>query len=122
MNRTLGRQHPTIRRLRALRRDPRLRREESLSEEEIIVYLVHSRVTEQRASEEVAEQWEIFGEDSELGRAIRMIAVDEVNHLAYTHEELLRFCAAGHDRFVRSLLLKDVSAQRTGMFHALEAE
>ena len=75
-----------------------------LSDEEIIAYLVHSRVTEQRASEEVDLQKRIFADDPEIGRAVRMIADDEVNHLAYTHEELLRFCEQGHDARVRDLL------------------
>jgi hypothetical protein len=33
-----------------------------------------------------------------------MISNDEDNHLAYTHEELLRFAAAGHGRLIRSTL------------------
>ena len=82
----------------------RLREDRMLSDEEIIAYLVHSRVTEQRASEEVDMQKRIFEDDPEIGRAVRMIADDEVNHLAYTHEELLRFCEQGHDARVRDLL------------------
>jgi rubrerythrin len=82
----------------------RLRKDEPLSDDEIIKYLVHSRVTEQRAAEEVAEQGRIFGDDPELGRAVRMIADDEENHLAYTHEELLRFCEEGHGERIHSLL------------------
>jgi len=82
----------------------RLREERPLADEELIRYLVHSRVTEQRAAEEVDQQKEMFGEDPDLGRAIRMIADDEVNHLSFTHEELKRFCDLGHERLVRSML------------------
>ena len=82
----------------------RLREDRPLSDEEIIAYLVHSRVTEQRAAEEVEMQKRIFGDDPEIGRAVRMIANDEVKHLAYTHEELLRFCDQGHRERIRDLL------------------
>jgi hypothetical protein len=82
----------------------RLRREDPLSDEEILRYLVHSRVTEQRASEEVDTQKKLFADDPELGKAIRMIADDEVNHLAYCHEELLRFSQRGHAETIRSML------------------
>ncbi len=82
----------------------RLREDRPLSDEEIITYLVHSRVTEQRAYEEVDLQTRIFGDDPEIGRAVRMIAADEVNHLAYTHEELLRFCERGHRARVQAML------------------
>lgn len=82
----------------------RLRREEPLSDEEILKYLVHSRVTEQRAAEEVAMQKKLFGEDPDLGKAIRMISSDEDNHLAYCHEELLRFAELGHRDLIRRML------------------
>jgi hypothetical protein len=82
----------------------RLRREEPLSDDEILRYLVHSRVTEQRAAEEVATQKELFADDPELGKAIRMIAEDEENHLAYCHEELLRFAEQGHAAKIRAML------------------
>ena len=89
----------------------RLSRDEPLSDEEIIVYLVHSRVTEQRAAEEVAEQYRIFADDPELGRAVKLIAADEARHLAYTHEELLRFCELGHAEFVRRMLHRYAKAE-----------
>ena len=89
----------------------RLREDRALSDEEIIVYLVHSRVTEQRAAEEVEMQRRVFGDDPEIGRAIRMIADDEVKHLAYTHEELLRFCEQGHGERVRDLLRQYARAE-----------
>jgi rubrerythrin len=82
----------------------RLHRDEPLSDEELLRYLVHSRVTEQRAHEEIEEQRRIFADDPELGRAVRMIAEDELNHLSYTHEELARLCAGGHRDRIRALL------------------
>ena len=39
-------------------------------DEELLQYLVHSRVTEQRASEEVEQQKQLFGDDPEIGRAL----------------------------------------------------
>ena len=82
----------------------RLRRDDPLSDEEILRYLVHSRVTEQRAAEEVATQKQLFADDPELGKAIRMICDDEENHLAYCHEELLRFGRQGHAGTIRTML------------------
>ena len=82
----------------------RLREERPLGEEELLRYLVHSRVTEQRAAEEVAQQVAVFGGDPELGKAVRTIADDERNHLAYCHEELSRFEAKGHGALVRRML------------------
>jgi rubrerythrin len=82
----------------------RLQREAPLEEEELLRYLAHSRVTEQRAHEEVEQQRRIFGDDPELGRAVRMIAEDEVNHLSYTHEELARFCTRGYRARIRAML------------------
>ena len=82
----------------------RLQRDEKLSIEELLAYLVHSRVTEQRASEEVDLLVEIFGEDEEIGPIVRMIADDEVNHLSYCHEELMRLAEAGHAETIRAML------------------
>ncbi len=82
----------------------RLRRDDPLSDEELLVYLVHSRVTEQRAAEEVATQARLFRDDPELGKVIHMIADDEENHLAYCHEELLGFAARGHGERIRRML------------------
>lgn len=89
----------------------RLRRDEVLGDEELLRYLAHSRVTEQRAHEEVEQQLAIFGDDPELGRAIRMIADDERNHLSYTHEELARFCARGYAPLVRAMLREYARAE-----------
>jgi rubrerythrin len=82
----------------------RLHQDRPLSEEELLAYLVHSRVTEQRASEEIELQRRIFRGDPELGRAVEMIAEDEVNHLAYCHEELLRFAERGHRARIEEML------------------
>jgi rubrerythrin len=82
----------------------RLRRDEPLEDVEILRYLVHSRVTEQRAAEEVAAQKELFADDPELGKAIRMIADDEERHLAYCHEELLRYSQRGYAATIRAML------------------
>ncbi|MGJ5750404.1 hypothetical protein FB563_5300 [Streptomyces puniciscabiei] len=82
----------------------RLRRDEPLGERDIIVYLAHSRVTEQRAAEQMKLLLTLFADHPEVGRAVRMISDDEDRHLAYTHEELLRFAAAGHGRLIQRTL------------------
>ncbi|GGW49447.1 hypothetical protein GCM10010503_27870 [Streptomyces lucensis JCM 4490] len=82
----------------------RLRRDEPLTEHDIIVYLAHSRVTEQRAAEQMRLLLRHFAGHPELGRAVRRISDDEDNHLAYTHEELLRLAAAGHGRLIQRTL------------------
>ena len=61
----------------------RLSREEPLTERDIIVYLAHSRVTEQRASEQMRLLLKHFAGHPTLGRAVKMISRDEDNHLAY---------------------------------------
>ncbi|MEV4330214.1 ferritin-like domain-containing protein [Streptomyces sp. NPDC049597] len=82
----------------------KLRRDEPLTEEDIVVYLAHSRVTEQRAADQMVMLVKHFGDHPEVGRAIRMISADEDNHLAYCHEELLRLAAAGHGRRIQQVL------------------
>ncbi|MFD0392975.1 ferritin-like domain-containing protein [Streptomyces nogalater] len=82
----------------------RLRRDEPLTVRDIVVYLAHSRVTEQRAADQMALLRGHFADHPEIGKALRMIADDEDNHLAYTHEELLRLAAAGHGRLIRRTL------------------
>jgi rubrerythrin len=89
----------------------RLSEDRELGDEELLAYLVHSRVTEQRAAEEVQQQLEIFRDDPELGKAVRTIAGDEENHLAYCHEELLRFVAMGHGQRVRRMLRRYALAE-----------
>lgn len=81
-----------------------LRREEKLTEREIIAYLVHSRVTEQRAAEQMRALRKYAGSRQDISRAIKMISEDEDNHLAYCHEELLRLAAAGHADTIRRTL------------------
>jgi hypothetical protein len=82
----------------------RLRREERLTEPDIVTYLAHSRVTEQRASEQMQALRKYAGDRPDVGRAVRVISSDEDNHLAYCHEELLRLAAAGHAEFIRHTL------------------
>jgi rubrerythrin len=89
----------------------RLRAEEPLSDEEIIRYLAHSRVTEQRAADEVQQMKAAYGDHPEVGKAIRMIADDEENHLAYCHEELIRFSEAGHRDLVERTLREYARAE-----------
>ena len=81
-----------------------LQRDEQLTEGDIITYLAHSRVTEQRASEQMRTLRKYAGYHRDVGRAIRMIADDEDNHLAYCHEELLRLASAGHAETIRRVL------------------
>ncbi|MBD9733350.1 ferritin-like domain-containing protein [Streptomyces sp. H28] len=82
----------------------RLRRDEALTVQDIVTYLAHSRVTEQRASEQMELLRKHFADHPELGRAVRMISNDEDNHLAYCHEELLRLARAGHGRAIQRAL------------------
>ncbi|MFJ8477749.1 ferritin-like domain-containing protein [Kitasatospora sp. NPDC094011] len=82
----------------------RLTGDAPLTEREIITYLAHSRVTEQRAAEQMRRLVRVYGDDPELGRAMRMISADEDNHLAYCHEELLRLAAQGHGPYIRHAL------------------
>lgn len=82
----------------------RLVEDRPLAAEEIILYLAHSRKTEQRAAEQVAQMLACMGDDPELGRGLAIVADDEVNHLSYCHEELLRFSGAGHAVLIRDTL------------------
>jgi hypothetical protein len=75
-----------------------------LTQRDVITYLAHSRVTEQRAAEQMALLLKHFADHPDLGRAVRMISADEDNHLAYSHEELLRLAAAGHGRYIQRTL------------------
>ncbi|KQX47838.1 MULTISPECIES: hypothetical protein [unclassified Streptomyces] len=89
----------------------KLRRDQRLTEEDVIVYLAHSRVTEQRAADQMRMLVTYFGDHPELGRAIRMIDNDEANHLAYCHEELLRLARAGHGRLIQRTLRDSALAE-----------
>ncbi|BFV57835.1 hypothetical protein KCMC57_up29390 [Kitasatospora sp. CMC57] len=82
----------------------RLRSTAPLDDREIITYLAHSRVTEQRASEQMRQLVKAYEANPELDKALRMISADEDNHLAYCHEELLRLAAAGHGPYIRRTL------------------
>jgi rubrerythrin len=81
-----------------------LRRDKTLTGRDIITYLAHSRVTEQRASEQMRTLRKYAGYHRDVGRAIRMISDDEDNHLAYCNEELLRLASAGHADTIRRAL------------------
>ncbi|MBO8185670.1 ferritin-like domain-containing protein [Streptomyces spirodelae] len=89
----------------------KLRHDEPLTEHDILTYLAHSRVTEQRAAEEMILLKKVAGDHPELGRAVKMISKDEDNHLAYCHEELLRLAEAGHSRAIRALLRESALAE-----------
>ncbi|MFD5746834.1 ferritin-like domain-containing protein [Streptomyces sp. NPDC127033] len=82
----------------------KLRRDETLTEDDILVYLAHSRITEQRAADQMEMLVRYFGDHPEVGKAIRMISADEDNHLAYCHEELLLLARRGHGRAVQRAL------------------
>ncbi|MGW7416346.1 ferritin-like domain-containing protein [Streptomyces sp. NPDC054863] len=89
----------------------KLRADEPLTEEDILVYLAHSRVTEQRAADQMDMLVTYFGDHPEAGRPIRMICHDEENHLAYCHEELLRLAALGHGRTIQRVLRECVRVE-----------
>ncbi|MCB5181322.1 ferritin-like domain-containing protein [Streptomyces antimicrobicus] len=89
----------------------KLRRDEPLTEHDIVVYLSHSRVTEQRAADQMDALVAHFGDHPELGKAIRMISNDEDNHLAYCHEELLRLNHRGHGRTIQRVLRESALAE-----------
>jgi hypothetical protein len=55
----------------------RLRRGQKLTEDDIITYLARSRVTEQRASEQMRTLRKYAGSRPDIGRAITMISADE---------------------------------------------
>ncbi|WP_369257031.1 ferritin-like domain-containing protein [Streptomyces sp. R35] len=82
----------------------KLKSDQPLTVRDILTYLAHSRVTEQRASEQMELLRKHFADDPDIGRAVKMISGDEDNHLAYCHEELLRFAHAGHGRAIQEAL------------------
>ena len=82
----------------------KLKDDQPLTVQDVVTYLAHSRVTEQRASEQMDLLRRHFADHPDIGRAVRMISVDEDNHLAYCHEELLRFAHAGHGRAIQRAL------------------
>ncbi|WP_406370499.1 ferritin-like domain-containing protein [Streptomyces sp. NBC_00647] len=82
----------------------KLKDDQPLTVQDIVTYLAHSRVTEQRASEQMDLLRKHFADHPEIGRAVKMISGDEDNHLAYCNEELLRFAYAGHGRAIQRTL------------------
>jgi hypothetical protein len=82
----------------------RLRGDQELTDHDIITYLAHSRVTEQRASRQMRSLLAHVGGRQDVGQAIRVISRDEDSHLAYCHEELLRLAGAGHGDVIRHTL------------------
>ncbi|WP_345616822.1 ferritin-like domain-containing protein [Streptomyces ziwulingensis] len=82
----------------------KLTADQPLTVDDIVTYLAHSRVTEQRAADQMEMLRAYFADHPDVGRAIRMISSDEDAHLAYSHEELLRFAAAGHGRRIQRTL------------------
>jgi len=91
----------------------RLRREEQLTEADIVTYLAHSRVTEQRASEQMRALHRYAGDRPDIARAVRVISHDEDNHLAYCHEELLRLAPDGYGAVIRATLRAAALAEIT---------
>jgi hypothetical protein len=89
----------------------RLREDRPLFTDEIILYLARSRVTERRAAELVAQMLDCFRNDPELERGLAMVADDEVNHLSYCHEELLRFREQGHGELIERTLKRYAMAE-----------
>jgi hypothetical protein len=89
----------------------RLKRDEPLTETDIVTYLSHSRVTEQRASEQMRLLLRLFGDHPEIGKAVRAISRDEDNHLAYCHEELLRLAGLGYGHTIRRVLRASALAE-----------
>jgi hypothetical protein len=94
----------------------RLRRDQKLTEQDIVTYLAHSRVTEQRASEQMQTLRKYSQNRPDIGRAVRMISSDEDNHLAYCNEELLRLTAEGQaeviGRTLREAALAEIAIHR----------
>ncbi|MDJ0381600.1 ferritin-like domain-containing protein [Streptomyces sp. G-G2] len=89
----------------------KLRRAEPLTERDIVVHLAHSRVTEQRAADQMRLLVRYFGDHPGVGKAVRVISADEDDHLAYCHEELLRLARAGHGRTIQRVLRQSALAE-----------
>jgi hypothetical protein len=89
----------------------KLRADRTLTEADIIAYLAHSRVTEQRAAEQMRSLRRYSTDNADVSRAVTVISADEDNHLAYCHEELLRFAAAGHRSEIESVLRATARAE-----------
>jgi hypothetical protein len=72
--------------------------------DDILKYLVHSKITEERAADEVDRLLRVFADDPELAPTLCAIADDEINHLSYAHEELLRLSMQGHKANIQRML------------------
>lgn len=94
----------------------KLRRDEPLSTEDIVRYLTHSRVTEQRAAAQMAMLLQCCGDDPDVGKGIKLISKDEDDHLAYCHEELLRLAREGHAGMIRRHL-RECARAEIGVYH-----
>jgi hypothetical protein len=92
-----------------------LRLDTKLTERDIITYLAHSRVTEQRASEQMQTLRKYTDGHQDVAPAIRMISNDEDNHLAYCHEELLRLASAGYGDVITHTL-RDTALAEIGIY------
>ena len=88
-----------------------LRANQPLTEHDIITYLAHSRVTEQRAAEQMRTLRRYTTSRPEFTRAIRMISHDEDNHLGYCNEELLRLSSNGHAQLIQHTLHNTAKAE-----------
>ena len=99
----------------------KLRADRPLTEADIIVYLAHSRVTEQRASEQMRSLRRHSTDNADVSRAVAMISRDEDSHLAYCHEELLRLAAEGHRRDIDSILRTTARAEIVVYRHVSKA-
>ncbi len=71
-----------------------------LSVEELLRYLVHSHVTEQRARDEIERQQRVLGSDPAWRDAGRLIAGDEARHLADCEGSLRSLASRGHARAI----------------------
>ncbi|WP_330176625.1 ferritin-like domain-containing protein [Streptomyces sp. NBC_01498] len=89
----------------------KLRRNTPLTEQDVVVYLSHSRVTEQRAADQMEMLVGHFGDHPLVGNAVKIISADEDNHLAYCHEELLRLARLGHGRTIHRVLQESARAE-----------
>ncbi|MFE4173051.1 ferritin-like domain-containing protein [Streptomyces sp. NPDC056909] len=89
----------------------KLRRDDRLTEADIVIYLSHSRITEQRAADQMVMLVRYFGGHPEVGKAVKMISDDEDNHLAYCHEELLGLARQGHARTIHRILRECAMAE-----------
>jgi hypothetical protein len=88
-----------------------LGRDRQLTERDIVTYLAHSRVTEQRAAEQMQLLRKSSGGNADVARAVRVISNDEDNHLAYCHEELLGLGGDGYDDYIRQTLRSTALAE-----------